>query len=171
RHGRCLTHPRKTYSAAVYESFATVWERVADAIPDAPAVVQGEHRVSYRAVEERSARLAGGLAELGVGHGTKVGLFLHNCQAYMECLFALSKLRAVPANVNFRYLGEELAQLVDNADAELLIHHRSLRERVLDARHRMPGLRHTVELDDDHGDSEYERLVANYDPAPHIQRS
>ena len=40
----------------MYESFATVWERVADAIPDAPAVVQGERRVSYREVEDRAAR-------------------------------------------------------------------------------------------------------------------
>ena len=35
----------------MYESFATVWERVADAIPDAPAVVQGDRRVTYREVE------------------------------------------------------------------------------------------------------------------------
>ena len=67
------------------------------------------------------------LAAYGVGHDTKVALFLHNCPEYMELLFALSKLRAVPANVNFRYLGDELAQLVDNADAEVLVYHRSLR--------------------------------------------
>ena len=34
----------------MYESFATVWERVADAIPDAPAVVQGERHITYREV-------------------------------------------------------------------------------------------------------------------------
>ena len=78
------------------------------------------------------------LADLGVGHDTKVALFLHNCPEYMECLFALSKLRAVPANVNFRYLGDELVQLVDNADAEVLVYHRSLRDRVDGVRDRMP---------------------------------
>jgi 3-oxocholest-4-en-26-oate---CoA ligase len=101
----------------VYESFATVWELVADAIPDAPAVVQGQRRVSYREIEDRAARLAGALAAAGVERGVHVALYLHNCPEYMECLFALSKLRAVPANVNFRYLGDELASLVDNADA------------------------------------------------------
>ena len=75
----------------MYESFATVWERVADAIPDAPAVVQGERRVSYRDVEDRAARLATALADLGVGRDDHVALFLHNCPEYMECLFALSK--------------------------------------------------------------------------------
>ena len=80
----------------MYESFATVWERVADAIPDAPAVVQGDRRITYREVDDRAARLAAALADLGVGPGTKVALFLYNCPEYMECLFALSKLRAVP---------------------------------------------------------------------------
>jgi acyl-CoA synthetase (AMP-forming)/AMP-acid ligase II len=155
----------------VYESFATVWERVADAIPAAPAVVQGERRVTYGEVDDRAARLAAAFAELGVRHDTKVALFLHNCPEYMECLFALSKLRAMPANVNFRYLGDELAQLVDNADAEVLVYHRSLRERVVDTRDRMPGLRHVVEVDDDHGDSEYEELLRGHDPASRIERS
>jgi 3-oxocholest-4-en-26-oate---CoA ligase len=155
----------------VYESFATVWERVADAIPDALAVVQGDHRVTYGEVEVRAARLAAGLAELGVGPDIKVALYLHNCPEYMECLFALSKLRAVPANVNFRYLDDELAQLVDNADTEVLVYHRSLRERVVGARARMPRLRHLVELDDDHAHSEYEELVRSHAPAPRIERS
>ena len=45
------------------------------------------------------------------------------------------------ANVNFRYLGDELAQLVDNADAEVLVYHRSLARRVSRrARDRMPRL-------------------------------
>jgi 3-oxocholest-4-en-26-oate---CoA ligase len=155
----------------VYESFATVWERVADAIPDAPAVVQGAVRVTYREVEDRAARLAAALAELGVGRDTKVALFLHNCPEYMECLFALSKLRAVPVNVNFRYLGDELVQLVDNADAEVLVYHASLRERVLDARDHMPGLRHLIEVDDDHGESAYEQRVRTHDRAPRVARS
>jgi fatty-acyl-CoA synthase len=155
----------------VYESFATVWERVADAIPGAPAVVQGDHRVTYGEVEERAARLAAGLAELGVVPDTKVALFLHNCPEYMECLFALSKLRAVPANVNFRYLGDELAQLVENADADVLVYHRSLRERVAGARDRMPRLRHLVELDDDHSHSAYEALLRSHAPTPRIERS
>ena len=155
----------------MYESFATVWERVADAVPDAPAVVQGGRRVSYREVEDRAARLAAALADLGVGRDTHVALFLHNCPEYMECLFALSKLRAVPANVNFRYLGTELAFLVDNADAEVLVYHRSLRDRVDGARDHMPGVRHVVEIDDDHGDSRYEQLLRDHEPAPRIDRS
>jgi fatty-acyl-CoA synthase len=155
----------------VYESFATAWERVADAIPDAPAVVQGTRRVTYRQLEHRAARLASALAAYGIGADAKVALFLHNCPEYLELLFALSKLRAVPANVNLRYLGDELVALVDNADAEVLVHHRSLRDPVDGARDRMASLRHTVELDDDGGGSAYEALIATHDPAPRTPRS
>ena len=90
----------------------------------------------------------------------------------MELLFALSKLRAVPANVNFRYLGDELAQLVDNADAEVLVFHRSLRDRVDAARDRMPNLRHTVEIDDDRRPTRStRRSSARTRPHPRIERS
>jgi fatty-acyl-CoA synthase len=155
----------------VHESFATVWERNADALPDAPAVVQGAQRVTYAEVEDRAARLATALAARGVGPGTKVALFLHNCPEYMELLFALSKLRAVPANVNFRYLGAELAQLATNADAEVIVHHRSLRDRVETARAHTPLVRSAIEIDDHHGDSEYEGLLRTHEPAPRIKRS
>ncbi len=170
----------------MYESFASVWELVADAIPDASAVVQGDRRVTYGATEDRAARLASALAADGAGPGTHIALFLFNCPEYMECLFACSKLRAVPANVNFRYLGAELAFLVDNADAEVLVYHRSLAERVAGARDHMPGIRRFIEIDDEPSAETsasldphpavddavaYEQLIRDHEPQPRIERS
>jgi fatty-acyl-CoA synthase len=83
----------------------------------------------------------------------------------------LSKLRAVPANVNFRYRADEVVQLVANADAEALLHHRSLAERVARARTRLPGLRHTIEVDDEGGASPYEALIADHTPIARTNRS
>jgi len=53
----------------------------------------------------------------------------------------------------------------------VLVYHRSLRDRVDAARDRMPGVRHTVEIDDDGGESEYEDLLRAHEPAPRIERS
>ena len=39
-------------------------------------------------------------------------------------------MRGVPVNVNYRYLDDELWYLLDNADAEALVFHRSLGDRV-----------------------------------------
>ena len=56
------------------ESYATVWEVVADAIPDALAVVQGTRRVTHGELEQRAAWLAGALGAMGVRQGTHVAL-------------------------------------------------------------------------------------------------
>ena len=48
----------------MYESFATVWERVADAIPDAAAVVQGDRRVTYARGRGPRRAPGGALADL-----------------------------------------------------------------------------------------------------------
>jgi acyl-CoA synthetase (AMP-forming)/AMP-acid ligase II len=161
----------------LYESFATVWEAVADAIPDATAVVQGERAVRWRDVEDHAARLAAGLAAEGVAPGTHVALFLFNCPEYMECTFACSKLRALSANVNFRYEAAELAALLENSDAEVLVFHRSLGERVASVRDRLPKLRVLIEIDDGKtaplvtGAIAYDDLLATNEPLPRIERS
>ncbi len=161
----------------MYESFATVWEAVADAVPDAAAVVQGERRVHWRELEDHAARLAAGLAAEGVGQGAHVALYQFNCPEYVESLFACSKLRALPANVNFRYEAAELAALLENADAEVLVYHRSLGNRVAAVHDRLPKLRLLIEIDDRAaaspvpGAAGYAELLAASAPLARIERS
>jgi long-subunit acyl-CoA synthetase (AMP-forming) len=112
--------------APAVDHFASLWERIADAIPEAPAVVQGQVRRSWGELEARAALLAGALRASGLGEGSKVGLFLYNGAEYIEATFAAFKIRAVPVNVNYRYLDEELHYLLDNADAEAVVFHTSL---------------------------------------------
>jgi fatty-acyl-CoA synthase len=155
--------------------YATIWESVADAVPDAPALVQGDSRRTWSEFEARAARLAGALAAAGVGPGSKVGIFLYNSPEYLEVQFAALKLRAVPINVNYRYVADELAYLLDNADAEALVLHASLGHRVVDVLPRLTGLRAVLEVDDGgpHLDAadRYEDVLAAATPAPRIERS
>jgi fatty-acyl-CoA synthase len=161
----------------VYESFATVWEAIADAIPDATALVQGARRLAWRELEVRSARFAAGLAAAGIGEGAHIALFLFNCPEYVVGLFAASKLRALPANVNFRYEAGELAALLDNADAEVLVFHRALGDRVAAVRDRLPQLKLLVEIDDGTetdpvpGAVDYDTLLADNLPLARVERS
>src|SRR5262245_13249009 len=46
-----------------------------------------------------------------------------NGAEYLESLFAAQKLGCVPVNVNYRYVGAELAYLLDNSDATALVFH------------------------------------------------
>jgi fatty-acyl-CoA synthase len=155
--------------------YATVWESVADAVPDAPAVVQGVSRRSWSAFEARAAQLAGALAAAGVGPGSKVGIFLYNSPEYLEAEFAALKLRAVPVNVNYRYVADEVSYLLDSADAEALVLHSSLGQRLVDVLPRLGQLRIVLEVDDGGphlaGADPYEAALAAATPAPRVVRS
>ena len=98
-------------------NLADLFELVADAIPEREALTCGSRRLSYRELDERATRLADALeTELGVGPGDHIGLDLYNCCEYVEASFACFKLRAVPINVNYRYVAAELETLFANAD-------------------------------------------------------
>ena len=68
--------------------FATVWESIADAIPDEPAVTTGDVTRSWATYDERSARLAQAFTAAGLAPDSKVGLYLYNGNEYMEAQFA-----------------------------------------------------------------------------------
>ncbi|MET0326354.1 MAG: acyl-CoA synthetase [Ilumatobacteraceae bacterium] len=128
--------------------FGTIWESIADAVPDQAAVVQGRRRVSWRDYELRAARLAQAFLDAGLGPDAKVGMYLYNSPEYCETNFAALKIRGVPINVNYRYLDNELHYLLDNADVEALVFHTSLADRVAQVHERLPKLRLLVEVDD-----------------------
>ncbi len=75
-------------------------------------------------------------------------MYLYNSPEYCETNFAAMKIRGIPINVNYRYLEDELAYLLDNADVEALVFHSSLGDRVARVRRRLPKLRLLVEVDD-----------------------
>ena len=156
--------------------FATVWESLADELGDLTAVVHGDRRFTWREFDERSARVAAAFSAAGLGPDTKIGLYLYNGNEYLEAHYAAFKMRGVPINVNYRYLDEELVYLLDNADAEALVFHSSLGDRVERIRERLPKLKLLVEVDDGGAGQvptarRYEEIVANHEPMPRITRS
>jgi acyl-CoA synthetase (AMP-forming)/AMP-acid ligase II len=98
-------------------NFADVWEMAADLVPEREALVVGSQRRTYAELEERANRLAAWLAAQGVGVGDHVALYLENSAEYLEAMLAAFKLRAVPINVNYRYVADELRYLLDNSDS------------------------------------------------------
>src|SRR4051794_3975855 len=109
---------------------ATLFEAVADADPGREVLVAGDRRATYRDLEERANRLAHVLAEGGVGPGDTVGLQLMNGFEYVEGMLAAFKLRAIPVNINYRYVERELRYLFDDAGLTALVYHRQFAPRV-----------------------------------------
>ncbi|MCB0969870.1 MAG: AMP-binding protein, partial [Ilumatobacter sp.] len=128
--------------------FATVWESVADEVGDDIAVVQGATRRTWTELDDRAARLAAALVAAGVAPGTAVAQYLYNSPEYLETTFAAFKVRAVPVNVNYRYLDDELLHLLEDSEARVLVFHASLGDRVARVLPRARHLRLAVEVDD-----------------------
>jgi 3-oxocholest-4-en-26-oate---CoA ligase len=158
--------------------FASLWESIADAAGDAPALVQGRQRRSWADFDERAARLAAAFTEAGLGPGASVAQYLLNAPEYLETFYAALKQDLVPINVNYRYLDDELLYLLANSDAEALVCHASLYERVARVRARAPGLRLVLVVDDDPAvmatvaaADRYEEVLAAHEPAPRRGRA
>ncbi len=159
-------------------NLATVWETVADAIPAETALAHGEYSVTWAAFDERAARLAAVFTAAGLGPGSKIAIDLYNCTEWLESFFAAIKIRAIPANVNYRYLDRELVHILGDSDAEALVFHASFGERILSLRAQLPKVRLYVQVQDDGtttsvaaGVGDYEQLIAMHEPAPRIVRS
>src|SRR6476661_6460197 len=156
-------------------NLADIWESVADALPDHVALVQGERRVTWGQFDDRASRLAGALTAAGLRPGSKVASYLYNSNEYSEGVYATFKIRCVPVNVNYRYLEDELAYLIDNSDAEALLFHGELGDRVAKIREQAPHVKAWIQIDDGAPRQEfaveYEELLAAHDPMPRIERS
>ena len=120
-------------------SFARAWRTVAELRPDRVAIVCGDRRLTFGELDARAARLACVLRDAGVGPDDKVSIMCVNGPEYLESFFAAQKLGAVPVNVNYRYVGAELAYLLDNSDTAALVFHDEFASTVADALATLPA--------------------------------
>lgn len=91
--------------------------------PDREALVElaSGQRYSYAALNVRANRLAHFLRErLGVEKGDRVSVLAHNCVAYIDLFFAVGKIGAVLAPLNWRLAGRELAYIVEHCRPKVL---------------------------------------------------
>src|SRR5687768_7908138 len=103
-------------------NLANVFEAVADGVPENEAMVCGDVRLTFADLDRRANQLAHALAARGIGAGDHVALHLYNGTEYIEGMLAAFKLRAVPINVNYRYVADELRYLFKDSDAKAVIH-------------------------------------------------
>jgi len=130
---------------------ADLFEAVADAVPDRTAIVCDDQRRSYRELDEQATRLAHHLQSRGIGAGDHVGTYLYNGVEYVVTMLAAFKISAVPINVNYRYVEEELAYLFRNADLRAVVHHREFAPRVAAVKGGCPKLEFSLYVEDGSG--------------------
>lgn len=89
--------------------------------PDHPAAVDGDVRLGYAALDLRVNQLAHALAAEGVGAGDRVLWLGQNSFRVLEALLAAAKLGAMLCPANWRQSVEELAFVIDDFDARVVM--------------------------------------------------
>ncbi|MTA63919.1 MAG: AMP-binding protein [Actinobacteria bacterium] len=125
-------------------NLADLWEAVSDRVANREAVVCGDRRLTYAQLEERANRMANHLLAQGVQPGEFVGCYLTNCTEYLEVLLACFKIRAIPVNINYRYVTEELRYLLLDSGLVVLVCNEEFAERVGSVTAEVPALRHCI---------------------------
>jgi|AntAceMinimDraft_11_1070367.scaffolds.fasta_scaffold00242_4 acyl-CoA synthetase (AMP-forming)/AMP-acid ligase II len=134
---------------AKHYNIADLYEMVADKVPTRSALVCGEQRATYGELEQRANKLAHYLTQQGVKAGDHVGLYLYNCNEYLEGMLACFKIRAVPINVNYRYVQEELLYIFDNANMVACIHNQEFIPHIAEVRQSAPDLKTLIYVRDE----------------------
>ena len=111
-------------------NLADLFESLADTVGERTAVVCGDQRLTYAELDARANRLAHHLQAGGVKAGEHVGMYLYNGTEYVEGMLACLKMRAVPINVNYRYVEDELRYLFSDADLVGVLHQREFAPRI-----------------------------------------
>jgi acyl-CoA synthetase (AMP-forming)/AMP-acid ligase II len=153
-------------------NIADLFESLVDVAGERTALVSGDRRLTFAELDARANRFAHAMLERGVGPGDHVGLYLYNGAEFVEAMLGAFKIRAVPVNINYRYVEEELAYLFTNADLVALVAQRELLPRALAVAGRVPTLKTVVAVDDGSeldalgvSSTSYEALLAGASPA------
>ena len=156
--------------------YASVWERNSDVIPDKIALICGDNEVTWKEYDDRAARLASLMTNSGLGDNSKVGLYLHNSNEYLEAQYSVFKIKGVPINVNYRYKEEELIYLLDNSDSEAVFFQSCYAEQIESIKDRLPKIKLYIQVDDGSKDvlsfaQDYETAISECKPMERLERS
>ena len=140
-------------------------DRAADVFAERPAVVDGEVRLTYSQLGERSHRLAGALACLGVQPWDRVAALCANGHVMLEMHHGVPFAGAVLVPMNTGLSIRELSYIVEHSGARVLVATAELTAVARLVAHAVPGVRLVVAGDaGDGADDEYESLLAAAEP-------
>lgn len=100
------------------------------AAPETVAVVDGDRRLTYGALHERSSRLANALCAAGLRPGDPVAVLLGNRLEYPEVAAGIAKAGLVMVPLNPRLLPADIAFIMEHSRARAIVYDAALADRV-----------------------------------------
>ncbi|MFZ4812514.1 MAG: acyl-CoA synthetase [Ilumatobacteraceae bacterium] len=132
-------------------NFADIWEAVAAHVPDHACQIQGDRVFTWAEFDRRADAVAADFIAAGLGHQSKVAIYLYNAPQYLETMAAAFKASLAPVNTNYRYGPDEITYLFDNADAEAVVFHACFSDLVDEVRTRLPKVKRWYVVADETG--------------------
>lgn len=141
----------------------SIWAMISDAAlrnPDGEALVCGDVRMNWREVVRRSRDISAGFHRLGLQRGDRVAVLLGNRIEFVLTMFAAAHAGLITVLLGTRQQKPEIAYVLTDCGARLLIHEAALADRVPEARD-VPDLQHRIAVDDDARLSQFSQLCDN----------
>jgi acyl-CoA synthetase (AMP-forming)/AMP-acid ligase II len=89
--------------------------------PANPCITQGDRTTTYGELDALANRLANGLLSLGVGKGDRVCILGENSVEHPQLFLAAGKIGAVTVSLNCRLAPAELAYIINDSQARVLL--------------------------------------------------
>ncbi len=145
--------------------------RGAQVNPNKIATIYGDRQHTFAEFEQRVARLAGALTEVGVKAGDRVAILALNSDRYLEYFFAVPWIGAVVVPLNIRWSVAENIYSVEDSGSSVLLVDEALRPIGEDILAGTDRVKHSIYLGDGQtpaGMLNYEQLVANASPVEDV---
>lgn len=140
----------------------TAW---ASAEPDRPALILDGKVRTYGEFAERTTRLARVLSDDGIGPDDRVAIMLPNGFEFFETWGAATRLDAAVVLINWHLKADELAYILTDSGAKVLVAHADLAEFCRAALDLVPGCTALMVGGPDDGTG-YEAVIAAAAPTP-----
>lgn len=89
--------------------------------PEKEAVVDGEKRITYRQLNQRTNRLSRALSRQGLQYGDRIGVLAYNRLEFIEVIMASAKLGLMLVPLNWRLTASEMTFILKDSRTKALV--------------------------------------------------
>ncbi|MEX0426837.1 fatty acyl-CoA synthetase [Nocardioides sp. DS6] len=95
--------------------------RTAQRLPDKPAIIDGDTRLTFAELEVTVDRTAAAIAAAGLAKGDRLALLCHNCWQFAVLDFAAARVGVVLVPINFMLGADEIAFILAQSGATAFV--------------------------------------------------
>ena len=126
------------------ENLGELLSSSAQRYPQRSAIVFGQKKISYKALDEITNHISCGLIELGINRQERVAIFLDNCPEFVISYYAILKAGCVAVPVNYMFKMEEAKYILQDSGAKAIITSRTYLAMAEELRLRIEGLKYVI---------------------------